>query len=87
MLGGGEERVEKAGSLAYEHLQREATVLLISKSLPGARWGGGGAEAARTLVHSFVFFFLKQITYCIFMAGGRKSVRTVSNEVRYLSDE
>lgn len=37
--------------------------------------------------HLFSFFFLKQITYCIFMAGGRKSVKMVSNEVRYLNDE
>lgn len=31
--------------------------------------------------------FFKQITYCIFMAGGRRSVKTVSDEVRYLNDE
>lgn len=50
----------------------------------------GEGEETRTLVHSglFVFcFFFKQITYCIFMAGGRESVKTVSNEVRYLNDE
>lgn len=37
--------------------------------------------------HLFIVFFFKQITYCIFMAGQRKSVKTVSNEVRYLNDE
>lgn len=36
------------------------------------------------LVHTW---FFKKANYCIFMAGGRKSVKTVSNEVRYLNDE
>lgn len=38
------------------------------------------------LGHSGVFFFLKA-NYCIFMAGRRKSVQTVSDEVRYLNGE
>lgn len=39
------------------------------------------------LVHRFLFCFVFKANYCIFMAGGRKSVKTVSNEVRYLNGE
>lgn len=38
--------------------------------------------------HLFIgVLFCFEANYCIFMAGGRKSVKTVSNEVRDLNDE